>query len=89
MKIIYGKIYKKSLPKPPESELQEFEWKLWIPNEITHAIIQNAHDLPIAAHGGIAKTLNRIREKYYWPKMANQIRQYVLKRQTCKETFQF
>lgn len=59
-------------------------WKLWIPQTMTEGIIKQFHDAPLAAHGGIAKTINRIRHLYYWPGMRKQIYNYVSKCTVCK-----
>lgn len=66
--------------------LNETEWKLWIPQDITHVLIEKAHDDISAAHGGIAKTLSRLRTHYYWPKMTSQVKQYINNCQKCKES---
>lgn len=65
---------------------QEFQWKLWVPESLTQRLIEEAHDKTTSAHGGIAKTLYRLKEKYYWPQMAKQVRQYVSNCTVCKET---
>lgn len=61
-------------------------WKLWVPNSLTENLIKSAHNPPQASHGGISKTLFRLREKYYWPNMAIQVRNYIGKCVTCKST---
>ena len=40
------------------------------------------HDHPTAAHFGIEATYNRIKEKYWWKGMRNDIETYV---KTCKQ----
>lgn len=60
-----------------------FEWKL-IPKEADIPGILNAcHDEVF--HPGYDKTLARIRQRYYWPRMASEIRRYCQQCQTCKE----
>lgn len=78
------KIYKRM--KTDEDTNVEFEWKLWIPQDISHVLIEKAHGDMTSGHGGIAKTLGRLRTFYYWPKMASQVRQYVRNCEVCKET---
>lgn len=68
------------------AELHEFQWKLWVPESLTHKLIWKAHDDVTSAHGGISKTINRLKEKYYWPNMSSQVRQYVSNCRICKET---
>lgn len=49
------------------AELHEFQWKLWVPESLTHKLIRKAHDDVTSAHGRISKNINRLKEKYYWP----------------------
>ncbi|KAL7726634.1 hypothetical protein ACLKA6_010499 [Drosophila palustris] len=65
---------------------QEFHWKLWIPEALTSTLIQQAHEGENRMHGGIAKTLARLKQFYYWPRMTVQVRETVLACNTCKET---
>jgi len=58
-------------------DTEEFQWKLWIPEAITSTIIQQAHEGETRMHGGVAKTLARLRQFYYWPRMTVQVREYV------------
>lgn len=44
---------------------EELCWKLWIPSNMRKDIISKAHDTPITAHGGMAKTLELIRRTFY------------------------
>ncbi|CAB0033548.1 unnamed protein product [Trichogramma brassicae] len=45
-------------------------------------IIRKAHDSAVAGHKGMIKTYHRIRERYYWPNMMEEIRRYV---KTCHD----
>ena len=85
LKIEDGRIYKKSL-SAEFPEIGERCWKLWIPETLTTKLIQKAHEEKTAAHGGIAKTLERLRRFYYWPKMPIQVREYIKKCTICQET---
>lgn len=40
----------------------------------------------VGAHGGVAKTLRRLKTFYCWPKMNKQISAYVLSCDVCKQT---
>lgn len=61
-------------------------WKLWVPLGLTEQLIKSAHDPPLSAHGGIAKTLERLKRSFYWPGMARQVRDYIRSCDICKET---
>lgn len=77
------KLYKRTRCNRSE-ELDPFPWKLWIPEELTYELIRKAHDNVTAARGGISKTIHRLREKYYWPKMTLQMKQYINNCVKCK-----
>ena len=84
LKIVDGYIYKKTLFNRGEPETEEFLWKLWIPTSLTHSLIAEAHEPPNKSHGGFHKTLQRLRQLYFWPGMAKQVKEYVSKCDTCK-----
>lgn len=44
-----------------------FFWKLWVPIQLVPEIKKNVYDDPLASHGGIHKTLERVRRYYFWP----------------------
>ncbi|KAK9888747.1 hypothetical protein WA026_000974 [Henosepilachna vigintioctopunctata] len=60
------------------------EWKLVIPTANRLKILKENHDLPTSAHFGISKTLARITEHYYWPKIKQSVRKYCLNCNVCK-----
>lgn len=62
------------------------EWKLWVPSELTQDLIARAHNPPLSSHGGLVKTLDRLKQSFYWPKMASQVHDFVSKCDLCKET---
>lgn len=47
-------------------------------------VIELNHNSPIACHGGFIKTLTRVRQKYFWPKMSKDIKTYVDRCDVCK-----
>ncbi|KAL7735177.1 hypothetical protein ACLKA6_014893 [Drosophila palustris] len=69
-----------------EEYLKRLKWKLWIPEAIASTLVQQAHEGEGRMHGGVGKTLARLQQFYYWPRMTVQVRQYVLGCETCKET---
>lgn len=60
-----------------------YEWKIVVPLGDRESIITTNHD--DAMHLGYEKTLSRVRQRFYWPKMAKDIRQYVQNCGICKE----
>ena len=49
-------------------------------------MIERAQDHPLCSHGGVGKTLRRLKNFFFWPKITSQIREYVLSCETCKQT---
>lgn len=66
------------------NEDQSESWKLVVPFELREQILKSAHDVPSAAHGGIAKTVERVRRHFFWPGLMAQVRNYVLECELCK-----
>ncbi len=50
-------------------------------NEI-EPILSLAHEHPLSGHFGLEATLTKLKERYYWPKMKNDIKSYI---QTCDQ----
>lgn len=61
------------------------EWRLVVPKENRKSVIKDLHDPPTSGHLGVSKTLHRIAARYYWPKMAADVRKYVGRCKTCLE----
>lgn len=53
-------------------------WKLLVPVSLRHSVMSSAHDQPTSAHCGMAKCLERIRRRFYWPNIVINVRDYVL-----------
>ncbi|CAG8591496.1 5231_t:CDS:1 [Paraglomus occultum] len=48
-------------------------------------IVSYAHDHPMGGHFGFEKTLQKILQHYWWPKMGRYIEQYVKSCETCQK----
>lgn len=70
-----GKLFK--YVKQDYPTLSGDTWKEVVPKENRLQIIRDAHDSPISGHMGVYKTYNRLCEKYYWPKMRQDVGSYV------------
>ena len=57
-------------------------YQLVIPEALVNTVLKFYHELPISAHGGIVDTLDRIKEKYFFSKMAYRVSEYV---KSCHE----
>lgn len=86
IKIVDGKIYKRTHFASGDLQLDSAIWKIWIPEGMRIRLIESAHVPPMAAHGGVAKTLERLRRFCYWPKMTVEVRNMVSECSICSET---
>ena len=57
---------------------------LCLPKERRRKVLYEFHDYVMAGHLGIQRTLSRIQHRYYWPKMVNQIVNYVKSCEKCQ-----
>lgn len=67
----------------PGLEGSAFDWKIVVPKSHRQSIIQQHHDTPTAGHTGVWKTLGRLAQKYYWPKMRADVARYVRACKVC------
>ena len=53
--------------------------QLYIPEqaEIKSQLLQEFHDIPISGHVGVAKTVDLLSRHYYWPKLHQDVKDYV------------
>jgi len=65
-----------------------YQGKIWIPNDegIRTALIAKHHEPPLARHGGTAKTTELINRRYYWPKIREDIKQFIKNCDTCQRS---
>jgi transposase InsO family protein/uncharacterized protein YjiS (DUF1127 family) len=61
--------------------------KVYIPavNEIKSKLMCEYHDVPLAGHVGIHKTLERLKRQWFWPKMKNDVEDYVRSCTACQQ----
>lgn len=67
-----------------ELNSSNFSWKLVVPQSMRNDILKQYHDEPISSHGGVRKTLSKIKTRYYWPGMAKEIKKYVKVCEICQ-----
>ncbi|KAG5898724.1 hypothetical protein JTB14_020918 [Gonioctena quinquepunctata] len=58
-------------------------WKRVVPKADRPSVIAAAHDPPISGHGGVYKTFAKVAVRYYWPKMRQDIANFVKKCNVC------
>jgi transposase InsO family protein len=59
-----------------------FDWKMVVPPEEQADVLQQEHDE--SGHFGHLKTLERVRLKYFWPKMSSQVKKYCNRCDVCQ-----
>lgn len=55
---------------------------LIVPSDLRDEILFACHDEPTSGHLGFARTLARVRQNYYWPKLVPSVKRYV---RTCRQ----
>ena len=83
--VIDNFIYKKTCFSEGDPDQEDHSWKLWIPEGLTDEIVEKVHTANTSIHCGIAKTLFKIREYFFWPGMCTQVRKFIQTCQSCKE----
>lgn len=61
------------------------ELKLVVPDSRKNTILQYFHDSIFGAHMGMVRTLKRIQAKYWWPKMWDDVQEWVQCCKVCQE----
>jgi hypothetical protein len=68
-----------------DSAKQERELLL-TPKACRYELVRAAHASRFAGHGGEAKTLDRLRLRYFWPSMAKDVMQFIKSCRICQES---
>jgi len=62
----------------------EFLWKQVLPKASREDILKKCHDEN--AHFGVFKTLQRLKQRFYWPKMSSDVESYIRTCENCHES---
>lgn len=65
-------------------QASHYGWKICVPKEYVLEVLRSCHDEPTAAHAGYFRTLCRVKDRYFWPKMDKDVRAYVGVCSVCK-----
>ncbi|GBN43808.1 Retrovirus-related Pol polyprotein from transposon 412, partial [Araneus ventricosus] len=74
--LIDGTLYKRNFD--PSGK----RWLPVIPKHLRLDLVRHFHDAPTAGHLGFIKTYDRLRKRFYWPRLYRSVRNYVMH---CKE----
>jgi len=86
IKVSAGLVYRRGEHTSGEAIHDTFCWKLWVPQGLVPEALKKAHNDPFASHGGVQKTVERLRRYYYWPGLVRDVKQYIEGCITCKTT---
>lgn len=78
-RVIRNRVYKYVSDKRQNDP--QFKWKYFPPRAERISLMEAEHGL---AHLGADKTLKKIQEKYYWPRMSTEIKRYCSACEDCK-----
>lgn len=81
-----GQLFKKVDILYPDLTPESDGWLLVVPKENRLEIISSHHDPPTSSHLGVYKTRARIAQKYYWPKMKQDVARYISRCSICLKT---
>ena len=74
----YGVLMRKW--RPPDRPADE-KWtvvdQIVVPPPCRKEILRLAHEIPMAGHMGVKKTLTRIRAHFFWPKMRKDVSKFL------------
>lgn len=65
---------------------RELTEQLVLPKQCREGVLKASHDIPLAGHLGKKKTLNRIKQRFYWPGMSKDVTDYYKSCETCQKT---
>lgn len=65
-------------------QLEGNKWKLCVPKERKLEILQACHHDTISGHFGIARTLARVTQRFYWKSLTNDVIKYVNAFPSCQ-----
>lgn len=77
-------VLKKFVSTQGEALDYHFEWKICVPKEMRENILVEEHD--DALHLGSDKTIAKVKKKYYWPNIGDDVRAHIRKCSVCHES---
>lgn len=83
---IHNDILYKYCSNKISENIDESNWRIYVPPSSRINVLKECHDSTLASHGGCQKTINRIKEWYYWPKLQDDVKKYVAQCDICKST---
>ena len=66
-------------------EQESGDMRLVVPESLKEKAVSANHDLPSAGHQGVARTRERLKEKFVWYGMGNYVKRYVIGCEVCNK----
>lgn len=85
LKVRNGVVFKRTKFRKGFIREEDDLWKIWVPEPLRRELLVSLHCAKTTGHPGIGKTYYRLTEKYFWPKMFNDISEFVNACSRCKE----
>lgn len=79
MKVLHGVLYRRFFNDNGESG----HLQLIVPSSLKDQVCRHFHDIPTGGHLGTEKTLDKVRNSLYWPKMKRDIERYCSQCDLC------
>ena len=62
---------------------QTARWQLVVPVEKRQEVLQHTHDSPAAEHMGVHRTIERVRQGFFWPGLKRDVQRYCQECDAC------
>lgn len=82
---IHNKKFFKFIPNSQDPN-QDSAWKMIVNPINIKTVMEECHDSTLAGHLGVKKTIFRVKEKYFWPRLIKDVTEYVKNCDRCKCT---
>jgi transposase InsO family protein len=76
-----GHIYRLEKPEGPHDAT--YDWKKVIPSDQRRQILKETHSSPTCPHLGQFKTVQRLKQHYYWPGMGTDAKEFIASCKVC------
>ena len=65
---------------------RKVDWHVVLPRTLRSEILKELHNSPTAGHLGVNKLLHKVKQRYYWVGMSEDVRSWVRKCNVCAQT---
>lgn len=62
----------------------QVHWRIYVPEDFREELVRLMHGSPLSGHLGVDKTIARVTEQHFWPRMTTDIKYYVVKCPKCQ-----